>query len=70
MIRFIISRSCRDAVSGADWVNFETVDVDVPQLQEKLKGGFGESGYDIPTVIGVEILPAVGKTATTTGEDK
>jgi hypothetical protein len=57
MIRFIISRSRRDAVSGAEWQDFETVDVDVPALEARLGGGHGESGYDISTVIGVERRP-------------
>lgn len=56
MLRVIISRTTRDSVSGAEWQRFETIDIDVPELEARLAGGFGETGYDIPHVVGIEIL--------------
>lgn len=57
MVRFIIQHSQGDRISGAQWKSYETLDVDVPELERQLKlGGFGENGHDIRTLIGGEIL--------------
>ena len=61
MLRFIISRKHRDTVSGAEWSGMETIDVECPTLEGALKrGGYGEGGYDISQLIGVE-MHAQGK---------
>jgi hypothetical protein len=62
MIRFIIQRSQEDRISGAQWKSYETLDVDVPELERQLSlGGFGENGHDIRTLLGSEVIrgPAV-----------
>lgn len=57
MIRFILKNRYHDVHSGASNESFFTIDADVPQLQERLSsGGYGESGYDITALIGVETL--------------
>lgn len=57
MIRFIILHSQEDRISGAQWKSYETLDLDVPELERQLGlGGFGESGHDIRTLLGVEVL--------------
>lgn len=59
MLRFIISRSIYDAVSQMNDQRFETIDLDVPELELILRsGGHGEAGHDVPHLIGVEINPA------------
>lgn len=58
MLRFILKKKWRDGISGAEGEYFETLDSVVPKLQEALsKGGFGESGYDMVQLVGVEVLP-------------
>lgn len=59
MIRFILKRrmdNSYDCVSA----HFETVDVDVPELEAMLRRGgqnIGGPGYDITELVGVEVLP-------------
>lgn len=58
MLRFIIKTKWRDGISGAEGEYFKTLDIVVPKLQDELcKGGFGESGYDMVQLVGVEVLP-------------
>lgn len=54
MLRFILIRKQRDTVSGAEWQEHFTMDADCPELEKTLGGGYGENGYSITTVIGVE----------------
>lgn len=54
MLRFIMYRKRRDAISGAEWDEHFTMDADCPQLEKELGGGYGETGYSITRVIGVE----------------
>ena len=62
-LRAIIRRRVRDASSGAEMESFETVDFAAPVLDRVLRsGGYGE-GYDIPTLIGVELLRPSGDSA-------
>lgn len=57
MIRFIIKTKWRDGHSGAEGEYFKTLDLDVPALQDALTiGGYGESGYEMATLVGVETL--------------
>lgn len=57
MIRFILKRETRDKVSGYRGESFETLDVNVPELQERLsKGGRGENGFDYTTLVGAEVV--------------
>lgn len=55
-LRFIIEHSRRDSISDATWKTLETIDIDVPELENLLcSGGLGETGHSIRTLIGVEI---------------
>lgn len=57
MIRFIIKRRI-DNMYDCVTENFETLDVDVPELEEALKRGgkmIGGPGYDISELVGVEV---------------
>lgn len=57
MIRLIFRRTWKDNISGASSETFETIDIDIPVIEEKLNaGGFGESGFDKTDFIGLEIL--------------
>lgn len=57
MIRFIIKTKWRDGHSGAEGEYFKTLDVDVPELQDALTiGGYGESGYEMAQLVGIETL--------------
>lgn len=62
MLRFIIKRRICDKWSnGLTTEGFETVDIDVPELERILcSGGCGEGAYDIRDLAGVEILPTSG----------
>lgn len=58
MLRFIIKNKWRDGASGAEGEDLRTLDIDVPDLQDALTvGGYGESGYDMASLVGVEVLP-------------
>lgn len=59
MLRFVVRRKQKDSlVSGAEWETLETIDVDLPELERRLEqGGFGDSGYDVTELVGVEVLP-------------
>lgn len=57
MIRFIMRRKWRDAISGAESENFESLLCDVPELERTLSGGgHGEGGFDIRELVGAEIV--------------
>ena len=57
MVRLIFKRTWQDNISGSRSESFETVDMDIPVIEEILSaGGFGESGFDRTDLIGVEIL--------------
>ena len=56
MIRFFLNTQRREADSF--WQEHTTVDIEVPQLQALLEsGGFGETGHEITTLIGAQIIP-------------
>ena len=58
MLRFIIKRDIKDGYSGLLDSGFETLDVDVPDLERALLGGgFSEKSYDHRSLVGVEVLP-------------
>lgn len=58
MIRFIVRRKILDAHSGGLQESMLTIDADVPALEQFLtSGGCGPSGYNIPELIGAEVLP-------------
>lgn len=58
MLRAILKHKYRDSVSGAEDEFFQTLDFDCPTLEGALKhGGYGESGYEIVSLVGVERLP-------------
>ena len=57
MIRFIIKRHYRAAFTGVSTQDFETVEIDVPELERILTGGgYSEDGHDIRELAGVEIV--------------
>ena len=57
MIRFIIRRKIGDNISGYRTESLETVDINVPELEQILiGGGSGESGFDIRELFGIEII--------------
>lgn len=59
MLRFIIKRDIKDGHNGLADSGFETVDIDVPELESILAdGGFSEHSYDHRALAGVEILDA------------
>ena len=59
MLRFIIKREIKDGHNGLVDSGFETVDIDVPELERiLLGGGFSDHSYDHRALAGVEILPA------------
>lgn len=58
MIRFIIRIKWRDGHSGAEGEHFRTLDLDMPDLKDALSiGGYGENGYEMAELVGVEMLP-------------
>lgn len=58
MLRAIIRRRFRDSISGATVDNqLYTIDFESPELEAELRaGGFGESGFDVRELIGVEVV--------------
>lgn len=56
MIRFILKTQMRDEHINRDAEYFTTVDVDVPELEQRLYGGSGPSGYSQTSIIGTEII--------------
>ena len=60
MIRFIIKRHL-DNGRTVGTSGFETLDVDVPELEALLTGGGHDyaGSYDIRELVGVEVLPAM-----------
>jgi hypothetical protein len=58
MVRFILKRVIKDNASGLESEHFETLDANVPELENRLLwGGCGEQSYDYTKLIGVEVLP-------------
>lgn len=58
MLRFIIKNRWCDGTSGAEGEYLKTIDIDAPELQYALTiDGYGQAGYDIASLVGVEILP-------------
>lgn len=57
MIRFIIKRHERDNNSGAEMLDYKTVDIDAPELEKILSGGgSGPMGFESFQLIGAEII--------------
>lgn len=57
VIRFIIRRQWRDKYSGCGSDGFETIDIDVPELERILTdGGYGEGHFDMRSLAGAEVL--------------
>lgn len=56
MLRAVIKRSFKDPHSGACGESPYTVDFNAPALERELSaGGYGDGGYDIRTLLGVEV---------------
>lgn len=64
MIRFIIKRHM-DNARTVGTSTFETIDVDVPELEAALTGGGHDfaGSYDLRELVGVEVLPAAHQPA-------
>lgn len=61
-LRFILKRNIKDQYNGCEHEHLQTLDLEVPELEEALSGGGrGENGYDITSLLGVEILTNKGK---------
>ena len=57
MIRFIIQIHERDENSGLEYKDFRTLDMELPELQSLLlRGGPGERGFELWSLLGVEII--------------
>lgn len=61
MIRLILKRYTADRFSGAEREEFETLDIDCPQLEKVLtRGGYDQSSYDYTLLQGAEVLRKEG----------
>ena len=57
MLRFIIQNQREDKHIGLGLTDYYTLDIDVPELEDALtRGGHGEMGFDLHSLMGVEIL--------------
>jgi hypothetical protein len=57
MLRFLLTKKWKHPDSGAEGVDYETLDADVPLLQRALHcGGFGDNAYEYHNLFGVEVL--------------
>lgn len=64
MIRFILKRKTQDTYNGMQGESYETILLDVPELEALLiRGGCGEQGYDQTDLLGAEIVVALADTA-------
>jgi hypothetical protein len=58
MLRFIIKKRWRsDAESGANGEQYETHDIDVPELERLLfrRGGMSQYGFEVYDLAGIEL---------------
>lgn len=66
MLRFIIKHKSKDSASGAEYETHSTLDQEVPELERLLRsGGYGEQGYLVNSVQGIEIRQTIADTAAT-----
>lgn len=56
MLRFILKRTQVVPPAATVVTDFQTIDVDVPQLEHLLSGGFDIDGSETTDLIGVELL--------------
>ena len=57
MIRAIFQREVKDQHTGCETRFYETVLLDVPEIEQRLlRGGFSETGYDTTALLGVEVV--------------
>jgi hypothetical protein len=57
VIRYILKRSTRDEYSGCEMVTYHVIDGDAAEVERRmLSGGRGPMGYDVTTLVGVEII--------------
>lgn len=57
MIRLILKRHTKERFHQVETIAYETLDADIPQLEERLNsGGRDEDAYDFTTLIGAEVL--------------
>ena len=70
MIRIIFLRESFSEVNQMRMSRHYTMDVDVPELERELsRGGFGETGYDFCSVVGVEVIPGKADAGAYSGPD-
>ena len=57
-LRFILRRQTKDPHSGMETCDLSTMLAHVPELEAMLRsGGYGNGGYDITELVGVELVP-------------
>lgn len=57
MLRFILKRETNNENIGYCGTGYDTILLDVPELETLLtRGGCGEGGFDETTLIGVEVV--------------
>lgn len=65
MLRVIFRHRMKDAISGCATTSLFSVSVDVPAIERELRrGGFGESGYEVVDLVGIEVEPQAQKEVT------
>ena len=70
MLRAIIRRKIKH-LSGAEFVLFNTIDFECPELQLAIQeGGLGEDTYEVPEVVGVECLDHISDMPSEVQSDK
>jgi hypothetical protein len=57
MLRFVLKTKVKDRWNGGEFERLSTLDIDCPELEEKLGGGVDQGGYEITELVGVETLP-------------
>jgi hypothetical protein len=56
-LRAILRHKIRDSVSGYEGSNLFTIEFESESLEAQLRrGGFGESGFEVVELVGVELL--------------
>jgi hypothetical protein len=59
MLRAVMRRKMGCKISGMESEQIVTLDFDAPELERALSsGGYGETGFEATSLVGVEILPA------------
>ena len=58
MLRIILKRERFEEVNQMRTTDHYTIDIESPELERELtRGGFGEQGFDVRSIVDVEVLP-------------